>query len=186
VVALFAGAFRSWHGAIHLVRAMKELQARGVNGLSAVLVGDGPELGAARAAAAGTDRVIFTGAVSHDRMPACLAAADIGVAPFDVGAHAPLALGFYWSPLKIFEYMASALPVVAPAIPRIASLVEHGAEGWLYDPGEPGALAASLERLLDPALRRRLGDAARDRAERHYSWTAHCRALDRALRRPRP
>ena len=35
-------------------------------------------------------------------MPACLAAADIGVAPFDLDAHKPLTLGFYWSPLKIF------------------------------------------------------------------------------------
>ena len=69
---------------------------------------------------------VFTGAVPHDAMPACLAAADIGVAPFDVGAHAPLALGFYWSPLKIFEYMASGLPVVAPAIPRISALVANG------------------------------------------------------------
>ena len=47
-----------------------------------------------------------------------LAAADIGVAPFDVAAHRPLSLGFFWSPLKIFEYMASGLPVVAPAVDR--------------------------------------------------------------------
>jgi glycosyltransferase involved in cell wall biosynthesis len=183
VVALFAGAFRNWHGAIHLVRAMKELRGRGVSGLAAVLVGDGPELGAVRSAAAGMEEVVFTGAVPHESMPACLAAADIGVAPFDTGAHAPLALGFYWSPLKIFEYMAAGLPVVAPAIPRIATLVEHDREGVLYDPSRPGSLAASLERLLDVGLRRRLAASARDRAERDYSWTAHCRALDAALRR---
>ena len=35
---------------------------------------------------------------------------------FDIAAHAPLSLGFYWSPLKLFEYMASGLPVVAPAV----------------------------------------------------------------------
>ena len=71
-------------------------------------------------------------------MPACLAAADIGVAPFDVDAHAPLALGFYWSPLKIFEYMAAGLPVVAPAVDRIPSLVAHEREGLLYNPAAPG------------------------------------------------
>ena len=43
------------------------------------------------------------------------AAADVGVAPFDVGAHSPLALGFYWSPLKIFEYMAAGRAIVAAA-----------------------------------------------------------------------
>ena len=71
-----------------------------------------------------------------------------------------MALGFYWSPLKIFEYMAAGLPVVAPRIDRIPALVEDGREGILYDPAEPGALAAALEKLTDPSLRRTLGAAA--------------------------
>jgi glycosyltransferase involved in cell wall biosynthesis len=127
------------------------------------------------------DNVVFTGAVAHERMPAYLAAADIGVAPFDVGAHGPLALGFFWSPLKIFEYMASGLPVVAPAVDRLPSLVEHDREGLLYDATMPDALAAALERLTDATLRRRLGVAARERAVRQYSWAAHCRALEAAI-----
>ena len=182
-LAVFAGAFRSWHGASNLVRAMKRLNERGVSGLSAVLIGDGPELESVKAEAAGLQNVIFPGAVPHDRMPACLAAADIGVAPFDVDAHGPLSLGFYWSPLKIFEYMAAGLPVVAPALPRIASLATHGTEALLYDPSQPETLAGALAALLDAPLRTRLGAAARARAERDYSWAAHCRALDAALRR---
>ena len=140
-VAIFAGAFRSWHGAVNLVRAMRELHARGRSDVGAVFVGDGPELPAVQDEAADLPNVVFTGAVPHADMPACLAAADIGVAPFDVGAHRPLSLGFYWSPLKIFEYMAAGLPVVAPAVDRIPSLVAHGREGLLYDPAQPGALA---------------------------------------------
>jgi glycosyltransferase involved in cell wall biosynthesis len=185
VVAIFAGAFRSWHGAAGLVRAMKQLRERGVVGLSAVLVGDGPELPSVRADASGLEHVIFTGAIAHDLIPACLAAADFGVAPFDASAHGPLALDFYWSPLKIFEYMAAGLPVVAPALPRIASLIGHDREGLLYDPSQPQALADALTTLLDASLRARLGGAARARAEREYSWAAHCQALDTALRRVR-
>lgn len=185
VVAVFAGAFRSWHGAIHLAHAIQALRQRGRLDVSAVFIGDGPELPRVRAAAHDLDGIVFTGALPHDRMPACLAAADVGVAPFDLSQHAPLALGFYWSPLKIFEYMAVGLPVVAPRIARIPSLVEHRHEGWLYDPDAPGALADALERLTDPVMRDRLGMAARERAVRDYSWKAHCAKLDAAIRRTR-
>jgi glycosyltransferase involved in cell wall biosynthesis len=180
-VAIFAGAFRSWHGAIHLVQAMRELHARGRSDMGAVLVGDGPELPAVQDDAEGLPNVVLTGAVPHADMPACLAAADIGVAPFEMAAHEPLSLGFYWSPLKIFEYMAVGLPVVAPAVDRIPSLVAHGREGLLYDPAAPGALASALESLADPALRRSLGREARERAIREYSWKAHCEALVAAI-----
>lgn len=183
IVALFAGAFRNWHGAIHLARAIKALHARGRTDIGAVFVGDGPERKAVQAEAAALPNVVFTGAVAHERMPSCLAAADVGVAPFDIAAHQPLALGFFWSPLKIFEYMASGLPVVAPAVDRIPTLVAHEREGLLYDPSVGTALADALERLADPRLREALGTAARARAVREYSWKTHCAAIVRAVER---
>ena len=73
------------------------------------------------------------------------------MAPFDVGVHAPLSLGFYWSPLKLFEYMATGLPVVAPAVDRIPSLVADRREGILYG-AHAGALADALLELTDPSL----------------------------------
>jgi len=184
-VAVFAGAFRNWHGAVHLAHAVRELHARGRRDVGAVFIGDGPELPRVRDAAASLDGVVFTGALPHALMPASLSACDIGVAPFDVAAHRALALGFYWSPLKIFEYMSTGLPVVAPAVDRIPALVGHDIEGVLYDPSGPGALAAALEQLTDPALRAQLGAAGRERAVRDYSWAAHCLALDAAFRRVR-
>jgi glycosyltransferase involved in cell wall biosynthesis len=183
VVAVFAGAFRAWHGAITLVRAIRQLRAEGRAGVDAVLIGDGPELARTQAEAAGLDGVTFTGAVPHDRMPACLAAADIGVAPFDVAAHPPLQLAFYWSPLKVFEYMAAGLPVVAPDIPRLARIVGSGQAGLLYDTHAPRGLADALARLAERGdERRRLGAAARARVCEEFSWAAHCRRLDDAIR----
>jgi glycosyltransferase involved in cell wall biosynthesis len=182
VLCVFAGAFRAWHGAAHLPAALARLAAAGDTRFGAVMIGDGPERETAERAAGHTPAVVFTGALPHDQLPACLASADIGVAPFDPDRHAPLRLGFYWSPLKIFEYMASGLPVVAPALSRLGRLVEHGREGLLYDPDDPRALDRTLVALADADVRRRLGAAARERVVRDFSWQAHCAALDARLR----
>ena len=184
-IVVFAGAFRAWHGAIHLVDAIRRLRARGRSTFKAVLIGDGPELRRVRQAAEGIDGISVLGAVPHSHVPAILAAADIGAAPFDVKAHPSLAHEFHWSPLKIFEYMSSGLPVVAPRIERIAKLVCDGTDGILYDGADPDGLADALEGLADPALRRRLGTAARAHAVREFSWEAHCRGLQDAIQAAR-
>jgi glycosyltransferase involved in cell wall biosynthesis len=182
ILAVFAGAFRSWHGVGHLAAALARLHAAGDRRFGAVFIGDGPERAAAERGVRGVPAVTFTGAIPHDLLPACLARADIGVAPFDALRHRPLRLGFYWSPLKIFEYMAVGLPVVAPALPRLQRLVRHGEEGLLYDPEDPRGIDAALIALADPALRTRMGGAARARVVRDFSWDAHCRALDARFR----
>jgi glycosyltransferase involved in cell wall biosynthesis len=166
---------------VQLSASLARLHAQGEHRLGAVFIGDGPERTSAEYAARDVPGVTFTGAVPHADLPQCLAAADIGVAPFDPGKHKPLILGFYWSPLKIFEYMSSGLPVVAPRLPRIAHLVGDDEQGVLYDPIDPRTLDAALVRLTDAALRARLGASARQRAVAHYSWSAHCEQIDARL-----
>jgi len=178
---VFAGAFRSWHGVVHLAASLARLHEAGDNRFGAVLIGDGPERAAAQRAARHVPGVIFTGAIPHAQLPSWLAAADIGVAPFDPLKHGPLRLCFYWSPLKIFEYMAVGLPVVAPALSRLGRLVEHGRDGLLYDAGDPRALDRALVSLVDPATRERMGRAARERVVNHFSWDAHCATLEARL-----
>ena len=182
IMCVFAGAFRSWHGVVHLSAALARLHRDGDHRFGAVFIGDGPERRAAEQAARDLPGITFTGALPHSALPAALAAADIGVAPFDPIKHAPLRLGFYWSPLKIFEYMAVGLPVVAPALPRLKRLVEDKVEGVLYDPRDPRGLDRAITQLSDDATRRRLGAAARARVVRDFSWRAHCAVLDRRLR----
>ena len=182
IYCVFAGAFRSWHGVVHLAASLARLHAQGDHRFGAVFIGDGPERAAAERAAGDVPGVIFTGALPHAALPAALAAADIGVAPFDPTRHGPLRLGFYWSPLKIFEYMAVGLPVVAPKLPRLERLVEHGREGLLYDAEDPRALDRALVTLADGDLRRSMGAAGRVRVVKDFSWEAHCRMLDARLR----
>ncbi len=182
ILCVFAGAFRSWHGVVQLAAALARLHASGDRRFGAVFIGDGPERHAAQRAARDVPGVIFTGALPHSQLPFALAAADIGVAPFDPAKHRPLRLGFYWSPLKIFEYMAVGLPVVAPDLPRLHELIEPGVEGLLYPGRDPRALDQALVALADPGVRRTMGRAARTRVVRDFSWQGHCAALSARLR----
>jgi len=182
ILCVFAGAFRSWHGAVHLAASLARLHAAGDTRFGGVFIGDGPERAAAERCARGVPGVHFTGALPHSQLPAALAHTHIGVAPFEPARHAPLRLGFYWSPLKIFEYMAVGLPVVAPALPRLTRLVENEREGVLYDPQDPRGLDHALVALADAGVRARMGAAARTRVVRDFSWDAHCAALDARLR----
>jgi len=72
----------------------------------------------------------------------------------------------------IQEAAASGLPVVAPAAGGPLDLVEDGVTGYLVTPGDRGALADAVARLVaDPGLRAAAGRAARDRVLAR-SWTA--------------
>jgi glycosyltransferase involved in cell wall biosynthesis len=71
------------------------------------------------------------------------------------------------------EAMAQARPVVASAVGGLLDLVVDGETGLLVPPCDVPALRGALERLLaDGELRRRLGEAGRERARRHFAWPA--------------
>jgi alpha-maltose-1-phosphate synthase len=179
-IVVFLGSFRAWHGVLDFVRAAGMLLAEG-RSCQFLLIGDGPERAAAeRMAASWPGRFTFTGAVAYDAVPELLAGATIGVAPFNTAAHPALrAAGFFWSPLKVYEYMAAGLPVVTTALPPLDQVIRDGQEGALFAEGDLPGLAAAIGRLLDdPAGAQAMGRRARERVAAHYSWARHCEALE--------
>ena len=185
-LAAFLGSFRAWHGVNHFAEAARRLLEAGED-VAFLAIGGGPELGHLKAQVTSwglePGRFVFSGPQPHERVPLLLALADVGVAPFDVAAHSPLsAFGFYWSPLKVFEYMAMALPVVTIDVAPLNEIVRGGSEGELYPTADINALAGSMRLLLFEGDRRaREGAAARERVTRYYSWEAHCKALEQLL-----
>jgi glycosyltransferase involved in cell wall biosynthesis len=182
-IVAFLGSFRAWHGVLDFVRAARLLLAEG-RSCQFLLIGDGPERAAAeQIAAAWPGRFTFTGAVAYDAVPELLAGATIGVAPFNTAAHPALrAAGFFWSPLKVYEYMAAGLPVVTTALAPLDQVIRDGQEGALFAEGDLPGLAAAIARLLDnPAAARAMGRRARERVAAHYSWARHCEALEELI-----
>jgi starch synthase len=180
-VCVFLGSFRAWHGVLDFVRAAALLLAQGYD-YRFLLIGDGPERAAAeRLAAAWPGRFEFTGAVAYDDVPALLARASIGVAPFNTAPHPALrAAGFFWSPLKVYEYMAAGLPVVTVDVHPLNQVIRDGQEGALFREGDVEGLAAAIARILDdPEAARAIGLRARARVVECYSWARHCAELER-------
>jgi len=174
-VVLFSGSHRPWHGVHVLEEAARRLSAR--TDLFFVFVGG-------QAAPARGFRGRHLGALPYERMPEIVASADVGTAPYDPSRLAQLQLGFYWSPLKIFESMASGLPTVTIRRPPLTEIVREDQEGLFFAEGDAGGLAAALVRLADdPALRARLGASGRERVVTRYSWAVHCRQVEGVLER---
>jgi glycosyltransferase involved in cell wall biosynthesis len=174
-LVLFSGSHRPWHGVHVLEEAARRLAAR--EDVFFVFAG-----GEARPADGFRGRHL--GALPYDEMPALVASADIGIAPYDPRKLAQLSLGFYWSPLKIFEYMACGLPTVTIPRPPLLEIVRAEQEGLFFPEGSAEGLAKAIARLADDrSLRERLGRSARDRVVLHYSWDVHCAQVESVLER---
>jgi glycosyltransferase involved in cell wall biosynthesis len=167
----FAGFVRDWHGLPEAVEAIADLG--GQTALHLLVIGDGPGLEAVkdRARSRGVaDRVTCLGLIQRDEVGALLAACDIALQPRVVD---------YASPLKLFEYMALGLAIIAPDQPNIREVLTDGVDALLIDASRPETLRDAIARLAaDEGLRRRLGAAASAAiAERGYSWDDNARRV---------
>jgi glycosyltransferase involved in cell wall biosynthesis len=143
-----------------------------------ILVGDGPDRDrlVRRISDERIARVTILPAQPRERIPALLAAADVALVT--LGASIPGAV-----PSKIYEAMASELPIVLVADGEAARRVVEAGAGLVVPPGDAGALLAACERMATaPALRALLGAAGRRAAETLYDRDRIAGQLDCFLR----
>jgi len=102
-----------------------------------------------------------------------LAAMDVAVAPY------PALDDFYYSPIKLYEYMAAGRAVVASRVGQVAETIQDGVNGLLFNPGDRTGLINCLRRLQkDTALRNELGRRASAACSDH-TWDRNAaRVLD--------
>jgi len=164
----FVGGLRPWHGTELLPEVLARVSARHP-GVRLVIVGDGPlraELQRSLHERGLAGRVVFTGAVAHEEVPAVIRQFDVALAPYPVLDHP-----FYFSPLKLFEYMACGVPVVAANCGQIAEIIRDGETGLLHQPGDLDALADACDALLrNPKRRLLLGQSAAQFVRANFTW----------------
>ncbi|MGO1318246.1 MAG: glycosyltransferase family 4 protein, partial [Cellulomonadaceae bacterium] len=167
----FVGTLKPWHGVEGLLEAAAPLlqdRAGTPAPVRLLLIGDGPRAEAidARARELGVaEHVERTGAVDPADVPRLLHRIDVAVAPYPATAER------YFSPLKVYEYLAAGLAVVASDVGQIPAVVRDGETGLLTPASDVAALTAALRRLVDDAaLRDRLGAAGRDLVVAQHSW----------------
>jgi glycosyltransferase involved in cell wall biosynthesis len=167
VVVGFVGSLKPWHGIDLVIEAVAQARAFAPH-LRLVIVGEGPARQAVELAIAKNelqDIAILTGNVPHADVPDYLAAMDITVAPY---VAVP---GFYFSPLKVFEYMAGGRPVVASRLGQIPDILQDGVTGFLHAPGDVNALGSHILALASHSeMRTEMGRRAACHAQAHHSW----------------
>lgn len=151
---LFVGRLRYYKGVNYLIEAMGKIDA------TLLVVGSGPMEPEWRRLAGESGygrRIVFAGDVPDEELPALYHAADLFVLPACERSEA-------FGAVQI-EAMAASRPVVCTELGTGTSFVnQNEVTGLVVPPRDPAALAAAINRLLsDDDLRRRMGEAARER-----------------------
>ena len=143
-----------------------------------VVGGEAAQLQAWREPAARLANLRFHGHVPHGRTDGYRLGADVLLAPYHqrVETHGAGEASRWMSPLKLFEYMAAGRAILVSDLPVLREVVRDEVHVLLCKPEDTSAWVVGLRRLADdPALRDRLGRAARAEFLRAHTWVVRAR-----------
>lgn len=130
------------------------------------------------------DNVVCQGYVPHRLIPDYLTACDLLVMPYQRKVtleNNKRDTAAYMSPLKMFEYLASGLPVISSDLPVLREILSHGETAWLVAADDAAAWCEAMDLFInDGALAKTIGDNAR-RHVRQFSWTRRAERVIEAL-----
>lgn len=88
----------------------------------------------------------------------------------------------FTSPIKIFEYMASNRPIIAPNLPMVREILEHGRNAWLYEAGSAEDLATAIRHVAsNPAIAKNIASQAKEDFQNKYTMEKRALRLIEAM-----
>jgi glycosyltransferase involved in cell wall biosynthesis len=167
----YVGAFVPYHKLDLLVGAARELKGK-VPGVRWLLVGDGvdkPRIESLIERRRLRASFWLPGRVPHELVPAFVQAMDVAVLPNSEAFN---------SPMKLFEYMSMAKPVIAPRVPAIEEVIRDGENGLLFEPGDLDGFCGAAARLSEDAeFRERIGRHARQCVLTNHTWEGNAKRM---------
>ncbi len=164
IVIGFIGGLGKWYKLDSLIKVFNSLSSE-LPELRLIFIGDGilkRDLEAMVAHYSLIDKVHFCGRLARPQALALLKICDIGVIP---------STNLWGSPMKLFEYMGMGLPVVAPDIKVITSIMKDGIHGRNFKYDDFNDLKAMLKSLIiDHDLRVKMGRQARNHILLNHTW----------------
>ena len=165
----FVGSLTDWQGLDLLLDTVAELNNEGYP-IHLTLIGDGAARSALQIRAENLDlleQVTFAGYVPREKVPSYIAGFDIGYS-----GQIQLAVGkMYLSPLKLYEYMSMAKPVIASNFEDTQRVVRDKETGFIFEAGDKAAIKrAILDAFELKEELPKMGQLAREEAIRYHSW----------------
>jgi len=167
----YVGAFVHWHGIDWFVDGMVS-RLKEHPDLVLLLVGEGTAYSAIEQYVKEADvenQVVLTGYVPHSQVSDYLKAMDFGILPDS---------NHYGSPMKLFEFMAMKVPMVAPDFSPISEVLTDGVNGWLFEAENHVACIDKVLSLIDEVEEiERVGLGARQYIEEKGQWIHNAQAI---------
>jgi glycosyltransferase involved in cell wall biosynthesis len=170
ILLVHFGSLRKWHGLVKLLEAFDMARPKFKRSVRLIVIGPKNEIT--------RPDVQFVGNIPHEQLPAWLKMSDLAVLPFAIEQHRYLELGFYWSPLKLFEAMAMQIPVLTLNHKRLVALLGTDDLDFFYDGSMQDLSAKMISAVEKLPLIAEKSKQFRARVVNEFNWEVHGNKLN--------
>jgi glycosyltransferase involved in cell wall biosynthesis len=171
-IVTFIGTSREWHGVTLLISSIPKILQEYPD-TKFMIIGTGPEQPAIEKMVSDLNLqrdVLLLGTVPYRDIPKFISASTICVAPFQPSKLDTMKkYGLYFSPIKLFEYMACGKPIITTRVGEVNNLFEDRKDAYLIEPRKQELADAAIHLLGDEQMRDQLGKMAREKVK-EYTW----------------